>query len=102
MKLIQRDIFMSSKFKKTLFTNWHVRRWIALIIGVFFIMQAIWHGDGVAALIGGFFLLQAVTNSGCLCSTSCGVNTSQSSIDKSEVKEVKYSEVKNENYGTSK
>lgn len=48
-------------------TNWHSMRWVALIAGLFFVVQGFRFGDWVSGLLGGFFLFQAVTNTGCLC-----------------------------------
>jgi hypothetical protein len=53
------------KMKKMLFTNWHAMRWIRLVIGLFFIQQAIQFHEFLMAFVAVFFLFQAVFNTGC-------------------------------------
>jgi len=54
---------------QTLFTNWHLMRWLRLVIGLIFAVQALYFMDPVPGFAGAFFLFQAATNSGC-----CGAN----------------------------
>lgn len=51
--------------KQLLFTNWHSMRWIRLVIGLFFMQQAIQHREIVAGLVAAFFIFQSVFNTGC-------------------------------------
>jgi hypothetical protein len=51
--------------KQVLFTNWHAMRWIRLVIGLFFIQQAIQFHEFLFGVMAAFFLFQAVFNTGC-------------------------------------
>ena len=51
--------------KKLLFTNWHAMRWIRLVIGLFFTIQAFQYQEIFYGFIAVFFLLQAMFNTGC-------------------------------------
>lgn len=51
--------------KQILFTNWHSMRWIRLVIGLFFMQQAIQHREIVAGAVAAFFIFQSVFNAGC-------------------------------------
>lgn len=57
--------------KETLFTGWHLMRWLRLIFGVFFMVQAIQMHDVLIGFIAGFFLLTAIANVGCCGARSC-------------------------------
>ncbi len=50
----------------SLFSNWHLMRWIALLVGL--ALGASWFSSGetVTGLFSLFFLFQAVTNTGCM------------------------------------
>ena len=60
--------------KQLLFTNWHAMRWIRLVIGLFFVQQAIQYNEILFGLIAVFFLFQAVFNTGCSLN-GCQVST---------------------------
>ena len=62
---------------QVLFTNWHVMRWVRLILGAFIAMQAVQAHDALAGLIAAFFLLQAITNMGCCNGSSCSILSSK-------------------------
>jgi hypothetical protein len=86
---------MSSINTETYFSNWHTMRWVALSVGIFLAVMAIWYEDVVTGFFSAFFIFQAVTNTGCLVSQSCGVPQSESpdtAIDQNE--EIKFTEVK--------
>tara|TARA_R110000868_G_scaffold174940_1_gene411809 strand:- start:21707 stop:21913 length:207 start_codon:yes stop_codon:yes gene_type:complete len=51
--------------KQLLITNWHAMRWIRLVIGLFFVQQAIQYHEFLFGFIALFFLFQAVFNTGC-------------------------------------
>lgn len=86
---------MKSQIRETLFLNWHLRRWIALIAGSFFLLQAFWHWDVLSGLLGGFFLFQAVTNSGCLVSRGCAAPAQASSeSDLTQIEDIEFTEIK--------
>ena len=84
---------MTQTVKDRLFTNWHLMRWVALAIGLFFIVQGFRFQDLISGLVGGFFLFQAATNTGCLCG-SCAVTTQPSESGSNKVKEVEFTEIK--------
>lgn len=48
-----------------LFKNWHFVRWVRLVLGLFFVYQAISEKDNISAFFGAFLLFQAATNTGC-------------------------------------
>lgn len=86
---------MSSINTETYFSNWHTMRWVALSVGIFLAVMAIWYEDVVTGFFSAFFIFQAVTNTGCLVSQSCGVpqnESSETAIDQNE--EIKFTEVK--------
>lgn len=51
--------------KQILLTNWHSMRWIRLVIGLFFLLQAIQYREILFGFIAAFFIFQSVFNSGC-------------------------------------
>ena len=53
------------KMKQLLFSNWHLMRWIRLIVGLFLIEQAIQLHEILYGFMALFFLFQAVFNTGC-------------------------------------
>lgn len=57
----------------TLFTNWHLMRWLRLAIGLYFVWQFVHRPDILSAMIALFLLFQAVTNTGCCGATGCSV-----------------------------
>lgn len=84
---------MTQTMKDRLLTNWHLMRWIALAVGLFFIVQGFRYLDLISGLVGGFFLFQAVTNTGCLCG-NCAVSASPSAqTTGSNVKKVEFTEI---------
>ncbi len=57
--------------KQTLFTGWHFMRWVRLVFGIFFLIQAIQVPDMLMGLAAGFFLVTAITNTGCCGGGTC-------------------------------
>lgn len=80
--------------KQKLFTNWHMRRWIALIAGLFFAYQAIINSEALTGVLSALLLFQAVTNSGCFGSRGCAVPAND--MVETENTEVIYTEIKSE------
>jgi len=62
-------------FTYNLFHNWHVMRWVRLILGIGILVQAIYMNDMLAGMIACFFLFQAITNTGCCGVNSCSIPT---------------------------
>ncbi|SMO47629.1 hypothetical protein [Fodinibius sediminis] len=62
---------MKKFIEQELLTNWHFMRWVALVLGSFFVFQAFRYWDVIPAVAGMFFLYQAITNSGCLVARTC-------------------------------
>ena len=87
---------MNSTLKAKLFTKWHTMRWIALFIGVFLAVMAIWYQDIFSGFLSAFFVFQAVTNSGCMVSPSCQVSPQPQKRDfqSGEEPETNYTEIK--------
>lgn len=81
--------------KQTLFTQWNLMRWVRLVAGLFFAVQAVQIHDAIAGLLSTILLVQAFTNTGC-----CGVGgcTVQSATKPSDLsKDVEYEEIKQKN-----
>lgn len=78
--------------KDTLFTNWHVMRWLRLGLGLIMGVQAMQRHDVLAGFISFFFLYQAATNTGCCGVAGCSVPGSTGKTEKTE--EVEYEEIK--------
>lgn len=75
---------------QTLLNNWHFMRWLRLVLGLFFMVQAVYFMDPIPGFAGAFFLFQALTNSGC-----CGVNSCATPVNnKSNPKEITFEEIK--------
>lgn len=85
---------MRSMSKTTFLSNWHTMRWVALSIGIFLAVMAIWYQDIVTGFLSAFFVFQAVTNTGCMVSRSCGVPQGADSHSYNKDPEIDYTEVK--------
>jgi hypothetical protein len=70
--------------KHTLFTNWHIMRWMRLGFGLFLAAQAIQLHDAFSAIVAAFFLFQAVTNTGCFGSAGCATPTPKTNANANE------------------
>ncbi|MFZ1523478.1 MAG: hypothetical protein WAT22_01595 [Saprospiraceae bacterium] len=57
----------------SLFSDWHLMRWLRLFISAYLIWQGIQMKDNFALFIGSFFLLQAIINTGCCGAGGCSV-----------------------------
>lgn len=79
--------------RQTLFTSWHFMRWLRLVFGVFFVIQAIQVHDVFLGIAGGFFLLTAIANTGCCGAGGCAVPVRKST--KEERAEIEFEEIKN-------
>lgn len=77
--------------KQTLFTGWHFMRWLRLVFGIIFIVQAIQMHDMMVGAIAGFFLFTAVTNTGCCGAGACAVPARKKS--KEDTEETSYEEI---------
>lgn len=80
--------------KTTLLSNWHTMRWVALSIGTFLAVMAMWYQDIVTGFLSAFFVFQAVTNTGCMVSQSCGVAEGEDNRSSDQDPEIHYTEVK--------
>ncbi|MEX2478044.1 MAG: hypothetical protein WD357_06380 [Gracilimonas sp.] len=79
--------------KTTLLSNWHTMRWVALSIGLFLAVMAVWYQDIVTGFFSAFFLFQAVTNTGCMVAQSCAVPQQKGALSNKE-SEINYTEIK--------
>ena len=79
--------------RQTLFTGWHLMRWLRLAFGIIFIVQAIQMHDMLVGAIAGFFLFAAVTNIGCCGARGCAVPTKKGT--QKSIEEISYEEIKN-------
>lgn len=59
--------------KQLLLTNWHVMRWIRLILGIALSVHAILSHDVLSGMIGVFLLSQAILNAGCCGANGCDI-----------------------------
>jgi hypothetical protein len=78
--------------KQTLFTGWYFMRWLRLIFGIFFLVQAIQTHDTLIRVIAGFFLFTSITNTGCCGAGSCATAFKKSINKKPE--EITFEEIK--------
>lgn len=77
--------------KQTLFTQWSLMRWVRLIAGMFFIVQAFNIHDTIAGFVGSLLLFQALTNTGCCGASGCAVPAKSKTSE--TVTTVEYEEV---------
>lgn len=77
--------------KQTIFSGWHLMRWVRLIFGVFFLVQAFQIHDIMIGIIAGFFLLTALANVGCCGARSCAAPVQKETKD--GIEEITYEEV---------
>ncbi len=75
---------------KTIFSNWHLMRWIRLGAGLFLAFQAIELANPGLGLLSALFLFQALFNAGC-CAGSCPPPRPRS---REKAAEVEFEEVK--------
>ncbi len=78
--------------KQTLLYNWHLMRWIRLLLGIMMAYQALVFADTLSGLIAAVFLYQALTNTGCCGVDGCAVPTKTTKAN--EAREVSYEEIK--------
>ena len=83
---------MIAAIKQTLFTGWHLMRWLRLGLGVFISVQAIQNHDPLSGILAAFFLFQAATNTGCCGANGCAVPVSKDTSEKTV--DVEFEEVK--------
>ena len=70
--------------RQALFTGWHFMRWIRLLLGIFFLIQAIQMNDKLVGIAAIFFLITSSTNTGCCAASGCAVpprNTKETSTE---------------------
>lgn len=78
--------------KQTLFSGWHLMRWLRLVFGIFFMVQAIQMHDVMVGVIAAFFLVTAITNIGCCGAGRCAAPTRKGKPASTE--EIMYEEIK--------
>jgi len=83
---------MLQSIKQTLFTQWTLLRWIRLIAGIIFGVQAIQLQDSIAAFVSFLFLFQAATNTGCCGVGGCSIPSEPKNTTPTH--EVEYEEIK--------
>lgn len=71
--------------------GWNLIRWLRLVIGAYFAVQAIATLEIFSGVIAAFFLYQAITNTGCCGASGCAVPNAKNKADKTE--EVEFIEV---------
>lgn len=79
--------------KETIFTGWHFMRWLRLVLGAIFIVQAIQMHDILVGVIATFFILTAIANVGCCGARSCAPPLKDQVSDKN--KEITFEEINN-------
>lgn len=57
--------------KDRIFSNWHLRRWVGLMLGLVLIAQGIVYQEAVAGILAMLFLVQAIGNVGCFGAQGC-------------------------------
>jgi hypothetical protein len=57
--------------KQTLFSNWHVMRWLRLVVGIIAGIQAVQFHETILGFLSAFLLLQSLTSTGCCGADGC-------------------------------
>lgn len=78
--------------KRTLFTGWHLTRFLGLGLGLFFGIQALVYKEAFAGFLSAFFLFQVVTNTGCFGGRGCAVPDQNN--PKQDLNNITYTEIK--------
>ncbi len=78
-------------FKLRILVGWNLVRWLRLLIGAYFAVQAIETLEIFSGIIAAFFLYQAITNTGCCGANACAVPIAKNNAKKP--KEVELIEV---------
>lgn len=78
-------------FKLRILVGWNLVRWLRLLIGAYFAVQAIETLEIFSGIIAAFFLYQAITNTGCCGANACAVPIAKNNAEKP--KEVELIEV---------
>lgn len=68
-------------------------RWIALAVGLFFMVQALQYQDMILGVVAAFFLFQAVTNTGCLCGHCATPPSPSAQPTSSNIEQVEFTEI---------
>ena len=91
---------MNTEITYKLFSNWHARRWVALLGGSFFVYQAYTFWEIIPGLLGALLLFQAITQSGCFGAASCGISPETSATRPvNETEKIEFTEISEEQYG---
>ena len=69
------------KIKKILFANWHLMRWVRLILAFAIAFHAITSGNYFFLFFAFFFLIQALFDAGCS-SKGCSISTNDTANEK--------------------
>jgi hypothetical protein len=70
--------------KRTLFTGWYFMRWLRLVFGMLFGIEAIKTNYTFMGFAAAFFLFMAIFNTGCCGSAGCAIHYKKSKEDKME------------------
>ncbi len=84
---------VSTQFLHIILSDWHLRRVIGLIAGIFFLTQSLSYKDPIIGLLSGIFFLQVFSNKGCFGRSGCAI-PAVNVEDKTEAKEPNYTEIK--------
>ncbi|WP_276348898.1 hypothetical protein [Daejeonella sp. JGW-45] len=61
--------------REKILTNWHLIRWVRLIMGLLIAFQAFQSKDILFGLLSALFIFQAITNTGCCGTAGCSVDS---------------------------
>ena len=67
-------------------------RWLRLVLGLVFMVQAIQMHDTLLGVLAGFFLVTAISNIGCCGAAGCAAPTRN--VKKNSTEEISYEEIK--------
>lgn len=73
-------------------------RWIRLVAGLFFAVQAVQIHDTIAGLISAMLLVQAFTNTGCCGVSGCAVPATTTTKKADPLQEIEYEEVQEKKF----
>jgi len=81
--------------KDRIFSNWHMRRWIGLFLGLVLIVQGIYYQEAIAGILATLFLVQAIGNVGCFGAQGCvPANYPTPKVNGEVPEEVSFKEIK--------
>tara|TARA_R110000868_G_scaffold37111_4_gene131367 strand:+ start:58152 stop:58406 length:255 start_codon:yes stop_codon:yes gene_type:complete len=83
---------VTTQILHTILSDWHLRRVLGLLAGIFFLIQSLMYKDPIVGLLSGIFFFQVLTNKGCFGRSGCSIPSTDLK-EENESKEPNYIEV---------